>query len=151
VVHAVQIPSCLFCKIALGGASTTTIFEDDDIVAFLDLFPVRKGHAQIIPREHFAYFDELPANLLNKITATGQLIARAQKRLFEVERAGFLFSGGDIAHVHAHVIPMQEKADITSRQYIAERTLTFRTPPRSAISELKAVALEMRLALARAK
>lgn len=146
-----HINSCLFCGIGQDRIPSTKVFENDDVLAFLDLFPIRKGHVQIIPRQHFAFFDELPTNLLNEIVAVGQLIARAQKSLYKIKRAAFLFSGGDVAHVHAHVVPLHEKTDITSRQYIAEKSLTFGSPPQATTIELAAVAKEIRSALPQAR
>ena len=72
---------------------------------------------------------------------------RALKALYGVPRVAFLFSGGDHAHAHAHVIPMHQKTDITSRRYIAEETLTFRGVARAPFEELAAIAAQLRLRL----
>ncbi|WP_105436096.1 HIT family protein [Neorhizobium tomejilense] len=142
-----RITPCLFCEIANQRVSAAIVYEAEHLLAFLDVCPIRKGHVQIIPRQHFGFFEELPAKLASEIVAAGQLIARAQKSLYQVERAAFLFSGGDIAHVHAHVVPMHEKTDITSRQYIAEKSLTFVPAPRATSTELMTVADELRSAM----
>ncbi|WP_409527242.1 HIT family protein [Rhizobium sp. P28RR-XV] len=47
----------------------------------LDTSPIRRGHVQITPRDHFNYFDDLPADLAGELVCTGQRIARAQKKL----------------------------------------------------------------------
>lgn len=111
-------PSCPFCRIALGTLPAVILYEDSDIVAFLDLGPIRPGHAQIIPRVHFATFELLPVLLLTKIAALAQQLAARMKQVYPVERVAFLFTGGDVAHVHAHVVPMIDKTDITSARYI---------------------------------
>ena len=139
--------SCLFCEMAQGRIRPTVVFESDRLLAFLDICPIRRGHVQIIPREHFIYFDDLPSDLAGEIMALGQKIASAQKQLYHVERVAFLFTGGDIAHVHAHVVPMVDKTDITSRRYIKEELLTFTSMPRVNGEELEAVAAELRGAL----
>ena len=118
--------------------------EDEHVLAFLDNFPIRPGHVQIIPRAHYPYFDDLPPELAARIVAVGQRLAKGLKSLEGVERVGFLFSGGDIAHVHAHVVPFHAKTDITSRRYIAERDLTFRALPRASDAELGAFARRLR-------
>jgi histidine triad (HIT) family protein len=123
------------------------VLDSDRLIAFLDICPIRPGHVQIIPREHFTCFEDLPSDLAGEIMAMGQKIARAQKRLYNVERVAFLFTGGDIAHVHAHVVPMVEKTDITSRRYIKEETLTFASTPQASAAELEAVALELKAVL----
>lgn len=138
---------CPFCEMAEGRIRPTIILENDRLLAFLDIHPIRRGHVQIVPREHFAYFEDLPSDLAGEIIALGQRIARAQKRIYKVERVAFLFSGGDIAHAHAHLVPMVEKTDITSPRYIKEGPLTFAAAPRATMEELKAVADELTSAL----
>ena len=71
------------------------------------------------------------------------------KSLYGVERVAFALTGGDHAHVHAHVVPMQEKTDITSRRYIVEETLTFRSMPRASDADLASSATALRAALER--
>lgn len=125
--------SCVFCAICAGRVGAHKVYEDTELVAFLDRAPIRAGHVQIVPRLHVETFDELPAALAARVVETGQHLARAQKRCYGVERVAFLFTGGDIPHAHAHLVPMHEKTDITSRRYIAEAEVTFRampTPPR---------------------
>ena len=109
---------CVFCGIASGSISAVKIHEDADVLAFLDLGPIRPGHTQIIPRIHVATFELLPAPLAARILSVGQQLARRMKEVYGVERVAFLFTGGDVAHVHAHVVPMVEKTDITSARYI---------------------------------
>lgn len=50
---------CIFCKIANGEIPSATIYEDEDFRAFLDLNPATKGHALLVPKEHFANLFEL--------------------------------------------------------------------------------------------
>ncbi len=78
----------------------------------------------------------------------GQKLALAMKRLYQTPRVAFLFTGGDIAHVHAHVLPLWEKTDITSRRYILEERLTFQPLPCPPEVELIATAAALREALA---
>jgi histidine triad (HIT) family protein len=138
---------CLFCEVAKGRIRPNVVFENDRLLAFLDIGPIRRGHVQIIPREHFAHFDDLPGDLASEVMALGQKIARAQKRLYGVKRVAFLFTGGDVPHAHAHVVPMVENTDITSRRYIKEETLTFASLPNPGAEELESVAAELKSAL----
>jgi histidine triad (HIT) family protein len=138
---------CVFCQIAARRINAHVVHEDDRLVAFLDRGPIRTGHIQIVPRDHFPYFDEAPAEIVCSIVLLGQRIALALKKLYGVPRVAFLFTGGDIPHLHAHVVPMHEKTDITSRRYIAEDRLTFRAIPEVAASELARTTDEVRHAL----
>lgn len=109
---------CVFCKIANGALPAVVLHEDGELVAFLDQGPIRPGHTQIIPRAHIPTFEMLPAPLAAKIVALGQQLAQRMKDVYGVERVAFLFTGGDVTHVHAHVVPMHQKTDITSARYI---------------------------------
>jgi len=145
-----QARPCLFCAIAAGRVPAHIVLESPRILAFLDIAPIRPGHAQIITRDHYPYFDNLPPALAAEIIEAGQRLARVLKQQQGVKRVSFLFTGGDIAHVHAHVVPMVAPTDITSRRYIAEEKLTFRAMPRLSDEELAASADALRLALAQA-
>jgi len=139
---------CWICQIAHSSVMAHIVHEDDRLLAFLDRGPIREGHTQIVSKEHFPYFDEAPAEVVSSILLLGQKLAVAMKRLYRVPRVGFLFTGGDIAHVHAHVVPMWEKTDITSRRYILEERLTFRPLPCPPETELVATAAGLRQTLA---
>jgi histidine triad (HIT) family protein len=116
-------------------------------VAFLDIGPIRDGHVQIIPREHYETFEALPPDIALEIVSLGQRLAKIQKEMFGVDRVAFMFTGGDIAHAHAHIVPLVEKSDITSRRYIVEEKLTFRAiaKPDDAALRTMAAALASRL------
>jgi Diadenosine tetraphosphate (Ap4A) hydrolase and other HIT family hydrolases len=140
--------TCIFCRITRGEIPAHVVHEDGEIVAFLDIGPIRPGHVQIVPRAHHAYFEMLPEALAARIMALGQKIARAQKKLYGVPRVGFMFTGGDVAHAHAHLVPMVAGDDITSRRYIVEENVTFRPMPTPPREELAAIAADLKGALA---
>jgi histidine triad (HIT) family protein len=143
-----MVTDCVFCRIARREIAAHIVHEDDRLIAFLDRGPIRPGHTQIVPRDHFPYFDEAPSEVVCAIAQMGQKIARALKRLYRVPRVAFLFTGADIDHVHAHVVPMLEKTDITSRRYIIEDAVTFRAMPQASEVELASSAEALRMALA---
>jgi histidine triad (HIT) family protein len=114
-------PNCPFCRIAAGEIQPVLLHEDRDVMAFLDVAPVRPGHTLVIPRRHIETFDRLPPDLAGKILSLGQQLAQRMKAVYGVERVGFVFTGTDVAHAHAHVVPMHEKTDFTSARYITTR------------------------------
>jgi len=140
--------TCLFCRIAQRQIPAHIVHEDDEILAFLDIQPVRPGHVLVIPKQHYPYFEDLPAALANRIMALGQQLARAMKTLYQVERVGFMFTGIHVAHAHAHLIPMHHPQDITSTQYIAQQDLQFIMPPHCPADQLADTAARLRQALA---
>jgi len=142
-----EAPFCPFCAIADGRIKAHKIYEGERICAFLDIQPIRPGHALVVPREHYDYFEQMPADLAAEIMTLGQKIARAQKQLFGVERVGFLFSGGDVPHAHAHLVPMHEKTDVTSLRYFNVDNPQPQLPPRAPDEELTAAAADFRTQL----
>ena len=104
-----------------GEIPSIRIHEDGDVIAFLDIAPMRPGHTVIVPRSHVETFEQLPAPLAGRILGLGQQLARRMKALYKVERVALFFTGTDIAHAHAHVVPMHEKMDITSARYLVSQ------------------------------
>lgn len=128
---------CIFCRIAAGEIPAHVVYEDEQLKAFLDIRPIRPGHVLIIPKTHFSYYDDLPPELASAIVHLGQRLGKAMKSLYNVERVAFLFTGTDVAHVHAHVVPMHTKTDITSPVYVEQQDLTFRLAPQAGDDELR--------------
>lgn len=107
----------LSCRIAAGEVASHAVHAGDRIYAFMDIRPIRPGHLQIVPRAHHRYVDDLPPDLAAEIVHLGQRLAPALKRLFGVDRAGFLFTGNDVAHAHAHAVPLHTGQDVTARRH----------------------------------
>lgn len=131
---------CLFCRFGRGEIPLHEVYRNQRIVAFMDIGPIRPGHVVIIPVDHHDYFESLPEPVAHEIMSLGQRIGRVLKVRQGVERVGFMYSGGDIAHAHAHVVPMVEKTDLTSRRYIQEDDLTFAPLPNPGNEALAAMA-----------
>ena len=109
---------CIFCRIAGKQEEAVVLYEDAEIMIFLDIAPIRSGHSHIIPKQHYETFELIPPDLAGRIIVLGQHLAKRIKAVYKVDRVAFLFTGGDVPHAHAHVIPMHEKTDITSARYI---------------------------------
>ncbi len=108
---------CLFCQVVARGVAAAVAWESAALIVFADHRPIRPGHVQIVPKAHYEVFDDLPPDLAAQIVRLGQSVARAQKRLYGVTRVGFAFTGNDVAHCHAHVVPLFASDDITSARY----------------------------------
>lgn len=111
-------PGCIFCRIARYEVPCVAIHEDEALIAFLDIAPIRPAHTVIVPKQHIESFERLPGALAARVLELGQQLARRMKELYKVERAAFFFTGTDVAHAHAHVVPIHEKMDVTSARYI---------------------------------
>ncbi|MGY6704674.1 HIT family protein [Roseinatronobacter sp.] len=131
---------CLFCKIASGALPAHKIYEDDHILAFLDLHPIRPGHSLVIPKKHYVWFEDLPEKLATRITTCAQKIARAQKIIYQVQRVSMFYTGIHVPHAHAHVVPMHHVHDVTSTAYLLDGIESFSAPPQADAGELADIA-----------
>jgi histidine triad (HIT) family protein len=109
--------NCIFCKIIKGTIPSFNVYEDDHILAILDLRSIQPGHTLVIPKIHINHFMDVPDDLSAHIIHVGQKIARKMRDVLKPERVGNIIAGYGVAHVHYHVIPMNDPHDITSRAY----------------------------------
>jgi histidine triad (HIT) family protein len=142
-----MMTECIFCRIAAHASTADVLYEDNLVMAFLDLYPIRPGHALIIPKQHFDYFDDVPVQVITSIILLGQELAVVMKARYGVPRVAFLFTGGDIPHTHAHVVPIHERYDITLRRNIVEQNAIFKQTPQMTHAELAAEAASLVQAL----
>lgn len=73
---------CIFCKIASGKLSAYIVYEDTDVLAFLDSHPLFPGHVLLCPREHFVTLSDLPSDLIGPVFSRAQLLSKAVSRLW---------------------------------------------------------------------
>lgn len=135
---------CLFCRIARGELPAHVLYQDDAIMAFLDLHPIREGHALVIPRAHHDWFEDLPVDLATRITSCAQAIARAMKRRYDVPRVSMFYTGIHVAHAHAHVVPMHHIHDVTSQAYLQDGADAFTAPPALPAERMAEIAASLR-------
>ena len=103
-------PDCLFCKIAAGQVPAIKVYEDADVVAFMDIGPIVKGHTLVVPKVHCDPLMETPEPVLHKLISVVRRVARAQVTGLgadgvNVTQANGRAAGQVIPHIHFHVIP----------------------------------------------
>ena len=111
---------CLFCKMVAGHIPVTKVFENEDILAFLDIGPISDGHTLIIPKTHFEKLDESPPELLAKVASHLGKIAKAVSAAMNSEGYNILCNNGEsagqvIKHVHFHIIPRRKGDGVFNR------------------------------------
>ena len=143
--------SCLFCRIAAGEVPAHIVHQDDRLIAFLDLHPIRPGHTLIVPRDHHTWFEDMPDDLAAAVMKASQRIARAQKRIYDVPRVAMFFTGIHVPHVHAHVVPMHDIHDVTSVAYLQDGFDRFSPPPQVPADQMAAAAGALASAVAEAE
>lgn len=102
--------NCIFCKIANGGIPSKTIYEDEKFRVILDLGPATKGHALILPKEHYANLYELPEEMAGDVMKLAQKMATQITEKLGCEGFNLVQNNGDLAgqtvyHFHLHLIP----------------------------------------------
>ena len=110
-------PDCIFCKIVAGTIPSFRLHEDDTVIALLDVFPLSRGHALVVPREHHATLDQLPDTTAAHI---GSLLPGLSRRILAATGAtafNILQNNGRLAHqaidhVHVHIIPRYDDAGL---------------------------------------
>lgn len=105
--------SCIFCKIANGEIPSATVYEDEDFRVILDLGPASRGHALILPKDHFKDLCEADAGIAGKILPLAGRIGGAMKKGlgasgFNVVQNNGTSAGQTVFHLHVHVIPRYE-------------------------------------------
>lgn len=104
--------TCPFCRIAADPAAPNILLQSELAVAFLDIRPIRPGHALVVPRRHEADFWSLTRDEQNEMMALANQLAEAQRTLFNPPKVGLMAAGFEIAHAHLHVLPLFDFQDI---------------------------------------
>lgn len=102
---------CIFCKIIKGEIPSTKVYEDKHTLAFLDIYPVNKGHTLVIPKEHASQLHELSEPAVKQLGVTLRKLAHALSKISEgytaIQNNGDV-AGQEVMHVHFHLIPRKK-------------------------------------------
>jgi len=104
------VGDCIFCKIASGQIPSAKIYEDEIVVAFLDIGPISDGHTLVMPRQHFEKAHNCPPELLGQIWTRLGKIAGAVASATGADGYNVLCNNGRAAgqlvdHLHFHIVP----------------------------------------------
>jgi histidine triad (HIT) family protein len=104
------MPDCVFCKIVKKEIPAEIIYEDENVLAFLDITPINPGHILLIPKEHYENLYEMPDDLLAKMAPIIKKIAIAVKSAVNAEGINIGMNnerpaGQLVFHAHFHIMP----------------------------------------------
>jgi histidine triad (HIT) family protein len=102
----------IFSKIIAGEIPCYKIAENEKFFAFLDIFPLVKGHVLIVPKIETNQFFDLSADYLAEILLFSRPIAKAIERAFDCNRCGISVVGLEVPHAHLHLIPINSADDL---------------------------------------
>jgi len=102
----------IFSKIVNGEIPAYKVAEDENYLAFLDIFPVALGHTLVIPKKEVDYIFDLEDDLYIGLQAFAKKVALGLKKTVPCLKVGVLVLGLEVPHAHIHLIPMQNEADV---------------------------------------
>lgn len=104
---------CIFCKIVAGDIPAYKVYEDDDVLAFLDIAPVHPGHTLVIPKKHYENLLDLPETEAAKLVSaikkiTPAVLAGVGANSFNLGLNSGIEAGQAVPHFHWHIMPRYE-------------------------------------------
>lgn len=95
----------VFARIIAGELPAHVVYEDDKVLAFLDIHPVHKGHTLIIPKEPFLRADDMPPALWHHCFSVAHVMMKQMKQALDVPFVRLYVEGTEVPHAHIHLIP----------------------------------------------
>ena len=132
--------NCIFCKLANGDITTNSIYEDEDFNVILDASPATKGHALILPKQHYANMFEIDDEILAKAAKLAKRVITHEKEVLGCDGYNVLQNNGEVAgqtvlHFHMHLIA----------RYDGGKTIIDWDHKEFSDDEMKAICNEMKL------
>ena len=108
--------NCIFCKIIAGEIPSRTIYEDEEFKVFLDVSPASKGHALLVPKEHYANLYEIDEEVAARAMKLAKKMGTHMTGVLGCEGLNLLQNNNEVAgqtvfHFHMHLIPRYENAE----------------------------------------
>lgn len=121
--------ACIFCDIAAGKSPCHKIWEDENYLAFLSIFPNTDGFTVVIPKVHYpSYAFDLEDDVLTGLVLATKKVAKLLEQAFpDVARCGMFFEGYGVDHIHSKLSPMHGTADMTEWRPIEHKQPAFYT------------------------
>lgn len=102
----------IFSKIVNGEIPAYKVAENEQYFAFLDIFPVAKGHTLVIPKKEVDYLFDLDDELYTGLQLFAKKVAKGIQKAIPCQKVGVMVLGLEVPHAHIHLVPMQTEADL---------------------------------------
>lgn len=102
----------IFTKIINGEIPSYKVAEDENFYAFLDIFPIAKGHTLVIPKNETDYIFDIADGEYKELFLFAKKVGKAIEKIIECERIGLSVLGLEVPHAHIHVVPINTVYDI---------------------------------------
>ena len=104
--------SSIFSKIVSDDIPAYKVAEDEHHLAFLDIFPLAKGHVLVIPKKEIDYIFDITSDEYVQLWKFAQKVAKGMDKVIECERIGVAVIGLEVPHAHIHLLPLNNVSDI---------------------------------------
>ncbi len=104
--------SSIFSKIIAGEIPAYKVAENDDYLAFLDIFPLQKGHVLVVPKVEVDYIFDLEDDVYSGLMTFAKEVAIKINKVIDCDRIGVTVIGLEVAHAHVHLIPIRQESDM---------------------------------------
>jgi len=104
--------SSIFSKIVSGDIPAYKVAEDEHHLAFLDIFPLAKGHVLVIPKKETDYIFDITSDEYLELWKLAQKVAKGMDKVITCERIGVAVIGLEVPHAHIHLVPLNNVSDI---------------------------------------
>jgi len=102
----------IFSKIISGDIPAYKVLENDTFLAFLDIFPLAKGHVLVIPKKETDYLFDITSDEYLELWKFAQQVAKAMDKVIDCKRIGVAVIGLEVPHAHIHLVPLNNVSDI---------------------------------------
>ena len=102
----------VFSKIVSGDIPAYKIAEDEHHLAFLDIFPLAKGHVLVVPKKEIDYLFDITSDEYLELWKFAQKVAKGMDKVITCERIGVAVIGLEVPHAHIHLVPLNNVSDI---------------------------------------
>jgi histidine triad (HIT) family protein len=102
----------IFTKIINGEIPAYKLAETENCIAFLDVFPLSKGHTLVVPKKEIDYIFDLDDALLSELNIFSKKVAKAIEKAIKCKRIGTAVIGLEVPHAHLHLVPINSVEDI---------------------------------------
>lgn len=134
--------TCLFCNIVTGKIPSIKVYEDHDVLAFMDIKPVTQGHCLVIPKKHSENIFDIPdTDLHNVVSVTKKICQKVKDNLkadaIRLSQSNGRYAGQAIFHFHLHIIPRYKDDGVSMNETIGGKE------SQADLEELKKIALQL--------
>lgn len=102
----------IFTRIVNGEIPAYKVAEDENFLAFLDVFPTAKGHTLVIPKKEVDYLFDLDDEMYGGLQLFAKKVATGLKKAIPCVKVGVMVLGLEVPHAHIHLVPMQSEKDL---------------------------------------